>query len=73
MSKRTYGVTVPIVGKAYIEVDAASEEDAIDAALEAVTIEHLEEWESHRVVVQGNVFYGMQNHAEATDLGDVEE
>jgi hypothetical protein len=42
---RTYGVTIPITGKAYLEVEAEDEEAAIDEALNTLTIDDFEDWE----------------------------
>lgn len=63
MSK-TYGVTIPICGVAYVEVTADSEEAAIQEAIDKVTLDDVNEWEAMRFVVQGNVFYGPQSRAE---------
>jgi hypothetical protein len=72
MSKilKTYGVTLPIAGKAYVEVQAANQDDAIDKAMGQCTTANLEEWESHRQIVRGNVFYGNCNEAEVELIDD---
>jgi hypothetical protein len=54
---KTYYVTLPIAGHAFITVEAESEDAAIDAALNEVTIEHLESWEAIPHFNQGNVCY----------------
>lgn len=54
---RTWGVTVPIAGHAYIVVEAETEDEAIDRALDEVTTDHLDSWESLRQFNQGNVCY----------------
>lgn len=61
-----YGVTIPITGIAYAEVEAESEKEAIEKALQ----EDLEilEWESHKQVCQGNVFHGHTNEASAEEI-----
>ncbi len=66
---KTYGVTLPITGTVYVEVEAESEDDAIEKALESeVDSDDIESWETHRKIVQGNVFYGGQNEADAQEL-----
>jgi hypothetical protein len=52
-----YGVTVPIAGHAYIEVEAASPKEAILEAIQNVGSEHLLEWEALGRFNQGNVCY----------------
>lgn len=74
MPKNTYTVTIPIAGHAYIEVDAESEEAAIEAALGKVTIDHIETWEPLEQFNQGNICYCPHPwEAEARDLGPVED
>lgn len=72
---KTWSVALPITGIAYIEVQAEDEASAIEAALnsDALTIESIETWEAHQYILQGNVFYGVQNEAEATLEEDDEE
>lgn len=75
---RTYSVAIPITGVVYTEVDAENKEDAIRKALESedVSLDNVEDWSSHKHVVQGNVFYGKLAQAEAELLpgqGDDDE
>ena len=44
-------------GHAIIDVDAASEEEAIQKAMEEVTIDHIETWEAVKQFNKGNVCY----------------
>lgn len=62
-----YGVTLPITGSVYVEVEADSEEAAIDAAL---ACEKWPEpsWEVHRYATRGNVYYGDTREAEASGI-----
>lgn len=54
-----YSVQLPITGYVIVEVDAASEKDAIKKALEAdVTKDDIEGWETHEYTNRGNVAYG---------------
>lgn len=63
--RKVWAVEVPITGKAYLEIQATSEEEAIAAAVERVVYEDISEWEALRHVVRGNVFYGILNEANA--------
>ena len=68
---KTFSVTLPISGTAYVEVEAENEDDAIDAALNAVTNDDIETWEAHRSIVEGNVVHAMQPwRAEARDISE---
>jgi len=64
---RTYSVAIPITGICYVDVEASSEEEAIDLAFEHDL--EIEQWEAHRHVIRGNVFYGMQAEATAEEQG----
>lgn len=57
---KTYEVTLPITGIAYLTIEADSEDEAIEAAMSAVTVENLETWEAVRDITRGNVCYAMQ-------------
>lgn len=57
---KTYTVTMPITGKAIVEIEADSEEDAIRMALETVELQHIEEWEALETISEGNVLYAMR-------------
>lgn len=70
---RIYSVTVPIAGHAIVEVEADSEEEAIEKAIGEVTREHLEGWEPLQQFNRGNVCYCPHPwEAEAEDLGEAE-
>jgi hypothetical protein len=51
----TYSCVIPIAGHAIVEVEAASEEEAISKAFEEVTMDHIEEWEALKQFNSGNV------------------
>lgn len=71
MGKRVFGVTLPIAGHAYIEVEAENQEDAIQEAFNQVEQKHIESWESLEQFNQGNVCYCPHPwEAEAEDLGE---
>lgn len=68
-----FTVTIPITGVAHVVVEAEDEEDAIRQGFEVVTLDDVDDWSSHRRIIEGNVFYGTQNEAEATNEGEVPE
>lgn len=71
---RKFSVAVPMTGVFFVEVDAEDEEKAIDLAMQKdFKIEDLENWEIHRYIVRGNVFYGDYSEAEAEDIGPADE
>lgn len=66
---KNYGVLLPITGQIYVEVEAETEEDAIEKALEAELLrENIEEWDAHKKIVRSNIFYGLSYAAEATEI-----
>lgn len=66
---RTFSVQIPIAGYVYTEVEAEDEEAAIDAALyQSYTHDDIEEWETYRVLCEGNVLYADVNHVSAEEL-----
>lgn len=65
---KTYEVTLPIAGIAYITVQAESEEDAIAKAMEEVSRDDIEEWEAFERIVSGNVLHAPINDAEAVEI-----
>ena len=54
---KTYGVTLPIAGHAYVEVEAETKEAAIEKAMKEVTKDHLEDWDPIEQFNRGNVCY----------------
>ena len=65
---KSYGVTVPITGHAYIEVVADSEEEAISEAMDKVDNTHLEGWKCCEYITQGNGCYSEWNDIEVEEL-----
>lgn len=58
MSKlRTFSVTLPIAGHAFLYVEAEDEKAAINKAMETVTRDDIEEWEALESFTRGNVCY----------------
>lgn len=72
---KRYTVKVPIVAVCYVEVEAESEKEAIDLALESddVSLENVEEWEPLEHITQGNVIYTYHNDAEVVEEEEIEE
>lgn len=68
-----YGVNVPICGRAYIEVEADNEEEAIEEACESIEDSNIEEWEALEFVCKGNVCYAPYWNAEAEVLDSEDE
>lgn len=67
--KKKWSVAIPVTGVIYEEVEADSEEEAIDEAMSgSYKTKDIEEWEIHRHVVRGNVFYGHTSHATAEEI-----
>jgi len=54
---KTWVVTVPIAGHAYVTIEAESEEDAINKAIDTVTLQDVEEWQAIKQFNEGNVCY----------------
>ena len=67
MIKR-YFVSVPILAIAVIEVEANSEENAIDYAVDHATLDDVDEWEPHKNLLNGNVFNGSQSLATISSI-----
>lgn len=66
-----YSVSLPITGYLIKEVEADSEQAAIEAALsEPASNDDIEEWETTDAVVTGNVFHGKLNRASAHLIED---
>ena len=53
----TWDVTVPIAGHAFKTVEADSEEEAIDKAIETVSLHDVENWEALTQLNMGNVCF----------------
>jgi hypothetical protein len=66
---KTWEVTVPIAGHAYVEVEAETEEEAIEKAINNIQIDDIQEWTALEQFNQGNVCYCPQPwDAEATEI-----
>jgi len=67
----TYIVHVPVTGIIYAEIEAESEEEATDIALaQEYDSSDIKEFETHSVIVEGRVFYGVLNRI---DVDPVQE
>lgn len=68
---RRWSVRIPVTGFALVEVNAEDEESAIERVLEeGVALTDVEEFDTHRHVVRGNIFYGTLNEPDAEDIGE---
>jgi hypothetical protein len=57
MEMAEYNVTIPIAGHAFKTVEADSQEEAIEKAMEELTVDDIGEWEPLMRFNQGNVCY----------------
>ena len=59
---KSYYVTIPITGYVFVDIQAESEDEAKEKAFNSDFCSNdIEEWSTHEKIVEGNVFYGMQN------------
>lgn len=59
---KDYTILIPFTGYVSVTVEAENSDDAVEIAFEKATIEdHLEEWDLHEKVNQGNVSYALLN------------
>lgn len=64
-----YGVVLPVTGQVYCEVEAASEEEAIELAMDfPFTNKDIEDWETHKQTNRGNIAYGNCTEASAEEI-----
>lgn len=71
---KTWAVTIPIAGHAHMEVEAETQEEAIEKAMDKVTIDDVDEWEQLTKFHQGNVCYCPSPwEAVAEDIGEVDD
>lgn len=72
---KSYTVKVPIVAVCYIDVEAETEEEAIEKAFESddLKLENVDEWEPLEHITQGNVIYTYHNDAEVVEEREIEE
>lgn len=66
-----YGVSIPVAGFVYTEVEADSEKEAIEKAFDVDhTPDDIEEWGIYEKIVSGNVLHVPLNEAEAEKIED---
>lgn len=67
---KRFNVTLPITGVIYVDdIEAETEKEAIEKAMEQpLTIDQVEEWQTHEQIVEGNVFHGHTNKASAEEV-----
>ena len=64
---KEFTVTLPISGYVVVSVEAENEEKAVNEAIATASFNEIEEWECHRHVVKGNIFYGIRNDYEVLE------
>lgn len=67
-AKKKWLVTIPIAGELVREVEAESEEEAIEEALAQPHEPGEETWETFTKLVEGNVFYGSCDKVSAEEI-----
>lgn len=72
MPKR-YMVQLPITGVVTVEVDADSEDEAIEKAMNTTPSDDDVTWETHKIVCQGNMYCGELNEATAEEVESDDE
>jgi len=60
---KEYEISIAVIGVAHVTVEAESEEDALRQAEDMAGPDDVDEWMAHRVLVEGNVYYGPINRA----------
>lgn len=73
MARKRYTVSVPVLAICLVEVVADSEDQAIDYAVDHATLDKVDAWQAHKILVQDNCFYGDLNEAEIFDTEDLDE
>lgn len=74
MSKNLYGVSLPVTGYIYVEVEASTEEEAQELAFaKEHKTEDIEEWDVCQSIVQGNIFCGTLNTVDVDYIKEVLE
>ena len=69
---KEYYLKIPMAGSVEISVEAESEKEAIEKAMNEATIKNVGEWEMFTKIVEGNVLYAPQWEIEIEDCGEVE-
>jgi hypothetical protein len=68
-----YSVTIPIAGHVVLEVEASSEEEAIDKGMEEAATEHINEWDCLKQFNSGNVCHCPSPWKAEAELQDDED
>lgn len=69
-SSKEYWVEIPITGYVIVEVEAESEQEAIEKAFADpdITTDDIEEWNTHEHITQGNVCYALKHSVSAEEV-----
>lgn len=66
---KLWSVAIPISGVMHVDIEADSAEEAISKALAGdYDLDDVDEWEPHRHLIRGNVFYGALAEADAEEV-----
>jgi hypothetical protein len=68
---KEYEISVPVI--AHVTVEAESEQEAIQKALDTAGPNDVDAWYNHRTVVVGNSFHGPLNRVRVDNVFDTEE
>lgn len=63
-----YGVSLPLTGYVYVEVEAKNEEEALDKAWDKATLDDMVEWEFTEHVCRGNILDTVLNDYEVEEI-----
>lgn len=70
---KSYDVVLPIAGHVQVTVEAESEEQAIEVAMENATINDIQSWEALKQFHAGNVCYCPYPWEASVELSDQDE
>lgn len=66
---KNYEVSLPIAGYVLVQVEAADRTEALNKALASkIKLTDIEEWETYRIIAEGNVFHGIQNEYDVYEI-----
>lgn len=65
---KTFVVYIPITAIATVELEAENAEQAFKLARDKASLEDVETWETHKKIVEGNVFHGVINEYEVEEI-----
>lgn len=57
---KTWDLTIPITGRLAVQVEAETEQEAVEIAVSNAALSDLIEWQAHDEISRGNFFFGLQ-------------